>query len=67
MDETITLLERTLSDCEQVLGPTHPRTLARDNLAYAYKDAGRLDEAITLYERTLADREQVLATPTPTP
>ena len=31
----------------------HPHTLAsRNNLAGAYKSAGRLNEAITLYEQT---------------
>ena len=51
----------TLADCERVLGETHPDTLtSRNNLAVAYRDAGRLDEAIPLFERTLADRERVL-------
>jgi tetratricopeptide (TPR) repeat protein len=46
---------------EQVLGDTHPHTLAaRNNLASAYQAAGRLAEAIPLFERTLADRERVL-------
>jgi tetratricopeptide (TPR) repeat protein len=59
--EGIPLYERTLADREQVLGDTHPSTLtSRNNLALAYRAAGRLAEAIPLYERTLADREQVL-------
>ena len=38
------------------LGPHHPDTLAsRNNLAGAYRAAGRLDEAIALYEQTLED------------
>jgi hypothetical protein len=46
---------------ERVLGQTHPFTLgSRNNLAGAYRDAGRLTEAIPLFERTLADRERVL-------
>ena len=50
-----------VADCERVLGETHPDTLtSRNNLARAYRDAGRLDEAIPLFERTLADRERVL-------
>jgi tetratricopeptide (TPR) repeat protein len=50
-----------VADRERVLGQTHPSTLtARNNLAGAYRAAGRLDEAIPLYERTLADRERVL-------
>ena len=44
-----------------VLGPDHPDTLtSRNNLAYAYKSAGRLDEAITLYKQVLADSARVL-------
>ena len=54
-------IERTLADRERVLGADHPDTLAsRNNLAGAYRSAGRLDEAIALFERTLADRERVL-------
>jgi tetratricopeptide (TPR) repeat protein len=53
--------QNLVSDAEQVLGDTHPRTLAfRNNLARAYRAAGRLDEAIMLFERTLADRERLL-------
>jgi hypothetical protein len=34
--EAIPLFERTLADCERVLGPDHPDTLqSRDNLAAA--------------------------------
>jgi hypothetical protein len=40
--EAIPLLERTLADCERVLGPDHPNTLtSRNNLAMAYQDAVR--------------------------
>jgi len=50
-----------VADSERVLGDTHPSTLAsRNNLAAAFRAAGRLDEAISLYERTLADSERVL-------
>ena len=39
----------------------HPVTLtARNDLATADQDAGRLEEAIPLYERTLSDAERVL-------
>ena len=49
------------ADCERVLGADHPDTLtSRNNLAEAYRAAGRTAEAIALYERTLADRERVL-------
>ena len=45
----------------ETLGPDHPTTLAsRNNLANAYRSAGRLEQAIPLFERTLEDRERVL-------
>ena len=45
----------------KTLGPDHPTTLAsRNNLANAYRSAGRLEQAIPLFERTLEDRERVL-------
>jgi tetratricopeptide (TPR) repeat protein len=50
-----------VADRERVLGDIHPDTLgSRGNLAFAYREAGRLDEAIALHERTLADHERVL-------
>ncbi len=53
--------ERNLADRERVLGPDHPDPLtSRNNLAYAYRAAGRIDGAIAMYERNLADRERVL-------
>ena len=61
LTEAITLHERTLADCERVLGDTHPSTLtARHNLAHDYRAARRLAEAIPLFERTLAESERVL-------
>ena len=54
-------LASLLIDAQAVFGSIHPYTLTfRDNLADAYRAAGRLAEAIPLYERTLADRERVL-------
>ena len=48
-DEAIPLLEHTLADRVRVLGETHPDTLiSRDNLAGAYRDAGRTDQATAL-------------------
>jgi hypothetical protein len=44
-----------------VRGTDHPDTLiARNNVAMAYRDAGRSVEAIPLLERALADCERVL-------
>jgi tetratricopeptide (TPR) repeat protein len=57
----IPLLERTLADRERVLGADHPETLgSRNNLADAYREAGRLDDAVALHQQTLADYERVL-------
>ena len=59
--QAIVIGERLVADQERVLGPDHPDTLtSRNNLAVAYRAAGRIDEAITLHEQTLAARERVL-------
>ena len=59
--QAIVLGERLVADRERASGPDHPDTLtSRNDLAVAYKAAGRADEAIALHERTLADRERVL-------
>ncbi|MGW1489963.1 tetratricopeptide repeat protein [Streptomyces sp. NPDC002402] len=58
---TIPLRTATLAQREQLLGDTHPSTLAcRNNLARAHRVAGNLGRAIPLYETTLAQYEQVL-------
>jgi tetratricopeptide (TPR) repeat protein len=50
-----------MADYARVLGEGHPHTLmSRNNLAFAFRAAGRVGEAIPLYERTLADRLGVL-------
>ncbi len=42
--EAIPLFEQTLAARERVLGPDHPDTLgSRNNLAAAYRAAGRAD------------------------
>jgi tetratricopeptide (TPR) repeat protein len=59
--QAVLIGERLLADPERVLGPDHPDTLAtRNNLALAYRDAGRTEEAIGLHEQTLAAHERVL-------
>ena len=59
--QAILIGERLVADQEQALGPDHPDTLAsRNNLASAYRAAGRTAEAITLHEQTLAARERIL-------
>jgi hypothetical protein len=46
---------------ERILGPDHPDTLgSRNNLADAYRVAGRTAEAITMQKQTLAVQERVL-------
>jgi tetratricopeptide (TPR) repeat protein len=61
LGQGIAQAQSVLADRERVLGADHPDTLtSRNNLAYAYRSAGRLGEAIPLYEQTLADRERVL-------
>jgi tetratricopeptide (TPR) repeat protein len=57
----IALGESLTADLVRILGPGHPDTLtAQNNLAAAYRDAGRLTEAIALFERTLPARERAL-------
>ena len=54
-------LDVAVDSLEGLLGPDHPDTLAsRNNLAGAYKSAGRLDEAIALYKHVIADCTRVL-------
>jgi tetratricopeptide (TPR) repeat protein len=59
--QAIVIGERLLAASERVLGPDHRDTLtSRNNLAVAYREAGRLDEAIRLHEQALAARERLL-------
>jgi Tetratricopeptide repeat/Domain of unknown function (DUF4062)/NB-ARC domain len=59
--QAIRIGEQLVSDQERTLSPDHPNTLAtRNNLANAYRQAGRTDEAITLHQQALAGRERVL-------
>ena len=55
------MYEQNLAGCERVLGLDHPDTLvSRNNLAHAYRSAGRLDEAIGLFEQNLTEALRVL-------
>jgi hypothetical protein len=59
--QAIAVGEPLLEDAERELGPDHRSTLAvRNNLANAYRAAGRAAEAIPLHQQILADREQLL-------
>ena len=54
-------LDVAVAALEGTRAPDHPDTLAsRNNLAGAYREAGRLTEAIALYEQVLTDRTRVL-------
>ena len=54
-------LDVAVDALEGMLGPDHPSTLASgNNLAGAYKSAGRVTEAITLYERVQEDYTRIL-------
>ncbi|WP_423842205.1 tetratricopeptide repeat protein, partial [Actinomyces naeslundii] len=57
MPQLALTLTDSVTRAGDTLGPDHPDTLtSRNNLAGAYRDAGRLDEAIPLFEQTLEDR-----------
>jgi tetratricopeptide (TPR) repeat protein len=61
LSRAIPVLERALADYQRVLGAEDQATLrSRNNLAGAYRAAGRLDEAVALHEQSLADRQRVL-------
>ena len=63
MPQLALTLTDSVTRAGDTLGPDHPSTLAsRNNLAGAYRDAGRLDEAIALYEQTLEDSTHILGT-----
>ena len=61
MPRAIAIGEPLIADLERLLGASHPDTQnARNSLAAAYEDAGRIAEAIRLFEQTLAERERLL-------
>jgi tetratricopeptide (TPR) repeat protein len=61
LTRAITTGRTVLADAQRILGADHPDTLgSRNNLAYAYRLAGRVGEAIPLFEQTLADYGRVL-------
>ncbi|WP_454933455.1 FxSxx-COOH system tetratricopeptide repeat protein [Actinomyces oris] len=61
MPQLALTLTDSVTRAGDTLGPDHPSTLtSRNNLAGAYRDAGRLDEAIALCEETLEDRTRTL-------
>jgi tetratricopeptide (TPR) repeat protein len=55
----ITVFERALATHSARLGPDHPDTLtSMNNLAMAYRAAGRLDEALPLFEQAATGMEK---------
>ena len=59
--EAIPLVQQILAVRERLLGADHPSTLAsRNNLASAYRAAGRPAEAIPLFEQNVAACERLL-------
>ena len=61
MSQLALTLTDSVTQAGCILGPDHASTLAsRNNLAYAYQDAGRLNEAITLFEQNLEDLTRIL-------
>jgi len=57
----VELAESIRTECETLLGPDHPDSLAAsDNLVIAYVAAGRSEDGIPLAEDTLESRERVL-------
>ena len=57
----VTIGEPLTAELERLLGPGHPDTIrAQNDLALAYREAGRVAEAVPLLERALAAEEQLL-------
>ena len=61
MPQLALTLTESVTQAGDALGPDHPDTLnTRNNLAGAYRAAGRLDEAIPLSQQNLKDSEDLL-------
>ena len=61
MPAAVTIGEPLTAELERLLGPGHPDTIrAQNDLALAYREAGRVAEAVPLLERALAAEEQLL-------
>jgi tetratricopeptide (TPR) repeat protein len=61
MPQAIAIGAPLIAALERLLGADHPDTAdARNNLARAYRAAGRIADAIPLLEQILADRERLL-------
>ena len=61
MHDAVKMHEATLKRFEKKLGPDHPEILGcRNNLANAYKEAGRIDDSIKMHQGTLKQFESTL-------
>ena len=61
MSQLALTLADSVNQASCILGPDHAGTLAsRNNLAYAYYDAGKLDEAINLFEQSFKESARIL-------
>ncbi len=61
MPAAVAIGEPLTAELERLLGPGHPDTIrAQNDLALAYREAGRAAEAVPLVERALAAEEQLL-------
>ena len=61
MSQLALTLADSVNQASCILGPDHASTLAsRNNLAYAYYDAGKLDEAINLFEQSFKESARIL-------
>jgi tetratricopeptide (TPR) repeat protein len=59
--QAISIGEPLTADLERLVGPDDPDTIrARNDLARAYRAAGRMADAVPLVEQTLAARERLL-------
>jgi hypothetical protein len=65
--QAVEIGEKLVADNERVRGGTHQKTLiSQENLAHAYRAAGRMSDAVPLHERALAGLEQTLGAEHPT-
>jgi tetratricopeptide (TPR) repeat protein len=61
MPAAVAIGEPLTAELERLLGSGHPDTIrAQNELALAYREAGRVAEAVPLLERALAAEEQLL-------
>ena len=66
MSQLALCLTDSVTQACAALGPNDPHVLSpRNELARAYRDAGRLDKAIALYKQTLEDSIRILGTDHP--